>query len=371
MCAALLATPAFGGSDLGLGPVFNGVSLDVPDATVPPGGTLQLQVFITEPKPIKRGKQRLPVQDPSVGQATGAALFSLGGDVCGVAVLTKNSANVYFSSPLFSYGEGTDTPVMIFTRPVASDAPIGHTVNLNLDLKTAQWYDPNGNLYQLEGKSGLMTVGGTLSISDVEPGYGTVPVGATITVTGIGFQPDSVVDVNNAIVATTKYIDSTKIQITLTTAINIEGTRVRVTNQSPRERVEFFPYPHATPLGASKHALVKASYPLFSHDTWSLAYFRPLVQGTQFTGLALQNLNPTSASVRVSLYSGSGVLLGTRAATLASGTRISRDLQEIFPGQVTTGTVVRVTSNPAIEMLGLQGDDASGEVLPVIPSPQP
>ena len=368
----LLAVPLAGAAPTpSFGPPFVGVSLEVPNATVPPGGTLQVQVFVTEPKPIKGGRQRLPIRSPDVGQANGAELFSAYGDVCGVAVLTKSSASVYFSSPLFSFGEKPDRPVMVFTRPVASDAQVGQTVNLGLDLKTAQWYDPNGQLYQLEGKSGVMTVGGALSVADVEPGFGIVPAGATITVTGVGFQPDAVVDVNNAIVKTSNYISSTEIQITLTTSIDIEGVRVRVTNKGSGERVEFYPFPRTTPVGVSQRPLVKASYPLFSHDTWTLAYFKPLVQGTQFTGLALQNLNPGTARIRVSLYTGDGVLLATAAGSLARNKRISRDLQELFPGLVTTGTVLRVTSNPAIQMLGMQGDDASGEVLPVIPSPQP
>src|SRR5690349_11617151 len=39
--------------------VFNGVSLSVASPTVPPGGLLQMQVFVTEPNPILKGKQRM------------------------------------------------------------------------------------------------------------------------------------------------------------------------------------------------------------------------------------------------------------------------------------------------------------------------
>src|SRR5436305_14966011 len=42
------------------GPPFPGLSLSVKDATVPPGGMYQLQLFLTEPKPIVRGGSRLP-----------------------------------------------------------------------------------------------------------------------------------------------------------------------------------------------------------------------------------------------------------------------------------------------------------------------
>src|SRR5690348_16558778 len=88
---------------------FVGVSLDLASQTVPPGGLLQMQVFITEPKPILKGGQKATFTSraaivPALGVVRDGALFSPAGDVDGVAVLGKGSIQVSFNSPLTSFG---------------------------------------------------------------------------------------------------------------------------------------------------------------------------------------------------------------------------------------------------------------------------
>src|SRR5260221_10520284 len=88
--------------------IFSGVSLSAASPTVPPGGLLQIQVFVTEPKPILKGKQRvqavasgasllgaIPGAALPVAGIRDAALFSTGGDVSGVAV-TGSSGTQFF-----------------------------------------------------------------------------------------------------------------------------------------------------------------------------------------------------------------------------------------------------------------------------------
>jgi len=356
---------------------FAGVSLEIPSATVPPGGTLELQVNMTEPKPILKARQgmlfggQFATLASPLGSIRSGAVFSPSGDASAVAVLASGSAQVYFNSPLTSLGENLDYPVMVLSMPVKTSATAGQTANLTLDINTAQWYDPDSNLYPVEVKSGVMTVGGTVSISDVVPGYGTVPAGSPIAIKGMGFNTDSKVDVNNANVASTAFVSSKEIDITLTTAISIEAVRIRVT-QKNGERVTFYPYPKTTPVGVSTHALIASSLPLFAQTSWTRAFFKPVLDGSIFTGLAMQNLNSAGVTVRLDLYSSRGVLLGTNLVNLRPNARISRDLAEFFNGIVpSTGTTLRVTSTLAIQMMGLQGDDSAGSVTPVDPSATP
>src|SRR5215471_20771208 len=126
---------------------FTGVSLSVQSATVPPGGLLQMQVFVTEPNPILKGKQgarystsRAAVLSPFaaappavLGSIRDGALYSPGGDVSGVAVGKTGGTQVYFTSPLTSFGTIIDTPVMTIAIPVSKNATVGQTVNLDLD----------------------------------------------------------------------------------------------------------------------------------------------------------------------------------------------------------------------------------------------
>src|SRR3954469_11990121 len=93
--AVSVSFAAFGQSE----PAFVGVSLSVASPTIPPGGLLQMQVFVTEPNPILKGKQGTKfaaaaaalspfgaAPAATLGSIRDAALYSPGGDVSGVAV---------------------------------------------------------------------------------------------------------------------------------------------------------------------------------------------------------------------------------------------------------------------------------------------
>jgi len=311
-----------------------------------------------------------PVTAP-LGAIRDAGLFSPGGDVSGVAVGKTGATQVFFTSPLTTFGTTIDTPVMALAIPVAAGATVGQTVNLNLDPNNSLWYDPNSKLYPVELKSGILTVGGTLSISDVNPGAGTVQPGTVISIKGVGFQPTSQVDINEAVIATSQYVSANLMQVTLSLPLDIRGKRIRVTN-SNNEKAEYYPYQRTTRLGSSTHALVASSIPLFAQTTWTLGFFRPTLQGTIFSGLALQNLNAVKANVVLRLYSKTAVLLSTQKVVLGVNVSMARDLAELFPGVVAaTGTKLKVSSDQPIQMLGLLGDDSTGTLLPINPTSTP
>lgn len=375
---------AASGGDLGTAP-----GLKVASPTVPAGGLLQMQVFLTEPKPILKGRQRvrsaavssavansaaavetLTVASP-LGPVRDAAIFSSGGDVSGVAVTESGATQFFFSSPLKTFGTSPDTPVLTLASPVKATARPGQSLSLNLDADDSQWLNPKGKPYSFELNSGAMTVGGTLSVSDVVPGAGVVPAGTVISIVGVGFEPDSKVDFGEANVVMTQYINPKLIEVTLRDATEIRGQRIRIDNKN-NERAVYFPYQRTRRIGKSTHSLVAASFPLFSQKAQTLAYFRPTLQGTVFSGIALQNLNSTGAKATLRLYSSDSLLLSTRALTLANNSYVARDLVELFPGAIPEdGTKLIVTSDKAIQMLGLLGDDSAGTLLPVAPSSTP
>ena len=368
---SLAAMPCMAGDD------GTGVSLSVASPSVPPGGTLQVQVFMTEPKPILKGKQGLKSGGPArqftstLGPVRDAAIFSPAGDVIGVAVIGSASTQFFFSSPVQSFGTGTDTPVITLAYPVNSNAALGQLVDLTLDPSVSLWLDPSGKQYPVELKSGVMTVGGTMSISDVVPGAGVVPAGTVISIKGVGFEEDSKVDFGEAKVETSQFVSPSLIEVTLRDSVEIRGQRIRIDNPN-NERVEYFPYQRTTRIGKSTHALVASGYPLFSQGAQTLGYFRPTLHGTIFSGLALQNLNSTTVTATLKLYSKTGTLLSTRNLVLGTNSYISRDLVELFPAfSPTGGTSLNVTAKTGIQMLGLLGDDSSATLLPVAPTSKP
>ncbi len=353
-------------------PPFAGVELTIPDETVPPGGMLQLKVQITEPKPISKGGQKAAYASSVFGPVQGIALFSPAGDASGTAVLSKGAAHFSLSSPLFTMGTSIDYPVLTIAMPVKTTAVPGKTANLILDPSLSQWVDPNGQDYPALLTNGLFTVGGTLSISNIVPGGGVVPAGTRIAIMGIGFQPDSLVQVNEAILATQTYVGPNEIDVTLTTDINMTSRRIRVKNPSTNERATYYSYQRTTNMGKSKHALIAATVPLFAQSPWVLAYFRPVLNGAQFSGLALENPTAQPVVVRLQLFGSNGTLLKARNVKLLPNKRFTRDLVELFIGVVPgTGTSLKVTSPVAIPMLGLLGDDTLGTVDPVAPSATP
>jgi hypothetical protein len=258
--------------------------------------------------------------------------------------------------------------------PVKATAVRGNTAQLVLDPSLSRWVDPHGQDYPILLTNGVLTVGGTLSISNIVPGGGVVAAGTKIRILGLGLQPDSKVQVNEAILATQVYVSPNEIDVTLTANANMTSRRIRVVNPSTNEKVEYFSYQRTTPVGKSKHALIAATEALFAQSTWTLAYFKPVLSGSQFSGLALQNQAATAAKVRLQLFASNGGLLATHTVSLLANKRMTRDVAEFFTGVVpNTGTTLKVTvlSGPPIQLLGLLGDDALGTVDPRDPSPAP
>lgn len=353
-------------------PPFSGVELAIPDETVPPGGMLQLKVQITEPKPISKGGQKARFAARMLGAPVGIELFSPGGDASGTAVLSNGAAEFSLSSSLVDMGQSSEYPIVTIAMPVKANAVPWQTADLTLDPALSQWLDPAGQNYPVLLSNGIFTVGGTLSISNIVPGGGVVAAGTKIAIQGMGFQRNSRVQIEEAKVAKQTYVSANEIDITLARATNMTSRRVRVTNPASNERVEYFSYARTVQVGKSKHALIGATVPLFSQTTWTVAYLRPVLSGSQFTGLAVQNASPAIASVKLQISSSNGSVLKTRVIKLGAYHRISRDLTEFFAGVVpANGTTVRVSSVVPVQVLGLLGDDVLGTVDPMNPTPNP
>ena len=353
-------------------PAFAGVELSIPDETVPPGGMLQLKMQITEPKPISKGGQRTAFSSTIFGPVQGIALFSAKGDASGTAVLSNGAAQFSVNSPLFTVGTNVDYPIATIAMPVKTTAPVGVSANLILDPSLSQWVDPTGQSYLVLLKNGILTVGGTLSISNVVPGGGVVPAGTKIAIMGIGFQPDAVVQVDNATVAKKTYISSHEIDVRLSAAVNMTSRRIRVINKTTNERATYYSYQRTVPMGKSTHPLIAATVPLFARTAWTLAYFRPVLNVSQFSGVALENLTTQPVEVVLQLFASNKTQLKKVSISLQPNRRFVRDLAELFIGVVpATGTSLKVTANAPIGMLGLLGDDVLKTVNPVVPSPKP
>jgi IPT/TIG domain len=330
---------------------------------------LQLTVLLTEPKPIRRGSTQLAFASTALGQVQGLSIYSPAGDAIGAAVVRGGNVKMIVSSAQLDYGMDLDTPVAAISIPVLSTALPGQTVNLTLDPKSV-WLDPNGNPYPTLVTQGMLTVGGTLSISNIVPGGGVAPAGSTVKVLGMGFQPDSKVDINEALTSSTHFVSSKEIDVVLAADTQMDGKRVRVENRSSNEMAVYYSYLRTKPLGQSALPLLAKTEPLFSRVLYTKGYYRT-VAGTTFLGVAVRNSNPQSANITVKLFSAS-TLLGSTSVSLPPAMRFSRSIWELFPNITPTNNlIVKMVSNLPVGMLGLRGDTNTKTVAPVAPTSTP
>lgn len=361
-CLGLLA-----GSLLVGGGGVKQVSVHIPNEMAPPGGVAQMKLLVTEPTPISSGKPRLAFDPALFDGVWGIELFNPSGSVHGVALINDSKVSVsYISStgPL-----GSDYPIMTVALHVRPDAAAGSQTQFSLDPSSTWVLGLLGATTMRPIPPATITVGGSLSITNVVPGGRFLPAGAVVRVQGIGFQQKTQVQLNSIKASSIAVVSSTEIQFTLAEATEMSGKKIQVVNPDG-SRDTYFSYLRGLPLGQSDRPLLAGAVPIFATGTSSQALFAPVAPGagTQFTGLAIQNPSQAAAQVTVALYSGANGLLGSATTTVPSGYRLMREIPELANGAVPApGNFVLVWSTQPIQVFGFLGDDAAGTVTPFAP----
>lgn len=379
---------------------FAGVSIKVGDAVVPPGGIFQYQLLLTEPKPIGNGSTRPSVPNGPVGPVRGVAINDASGQAVGIAVINGSNITVSAKSPNLPPTFGTDIsyPLFTLTMPVNASATPGATFPVNLDGASSIFVDPSGAPYIQEIVGGTLTIAaaGKQSITDVLPGGGLLPDRSILKIKGMGFTSNTRIAIEGTNIffpGDTTFVDSTEIDVKLcngtvpATAVTcpntgatfqLDGERVRATNKDTNEVIEYFTYSRTDDapsqvLPATSNALVALVHPMFSRVTYTAGTIPFVNSGTQFTGIAFQNITGASATIKLELLDGTGASLANTSFTLPTGQRVARDVMaDFFPAPPAGAATVRatVTSGSPIEMLGMVGDTAAGTVTPVVVTTQ-
>ncbi len=345
---------------------FPGLSLKIQDATIPPGGVYQLQLLVTEPKPVGAGSPHVTFSSAAFGTGAGASVHDPSGEACGVAVRTLGGFSVSLLSPNAMMGTTGDAAIMTVDLPVRPDAQTGLQVPVNLDLSNTVFLDSTGQPYPLQVSGGNLNIGGTLNITEVIPEGETVAAGATISILGAGFTPSASVDFEGANVVTTRFVSSQQLDVTLDQTLLLDGVRVRI--RTATEQAFYFPYFHTTEIGHSSNQLVAAADPMFSRVTYTVATLPWTRSGSAFTGIALQNPTTNSAQVTLELLTSGNQVLQTVNISLPGKSKMTEDLLDYFPQPAANGAVVRIGSSQPIQILGLQGDTGTGLIKPLMVS---
>jgi hypothetical protein len=338
------------------------MTLKIPNETAPPGGVAQMKFLITEPTPISTGRPH-GLFDPTVfDEVLGIELFNAVGEENGVALINGSAISVAYISP--AGVQGTDYPLMTIALHVRPDAKPGSQTQFTLDSNSS---------FLLQGVEAILkpvtpatiTVGGSLSITNVVPGGGPMPAGTVVHVQGLGFESQT--QVQTDIRASSIVVAGpTDIQITLAEAADITGRKVQVTNPDHSQDT-YFCYRRGIPMGASNRAMLASALPIFSWMSHSRAIFAlsSYQRGSQFTGLALQNPGLSSANVTVSLFSQHNVLLGSSTVSLPPGYRMMREISELTQGSLPqSGSYVVVSSSQPVQVFGFSADEGANTIMP-------
>ncbi len=327
---------------------------------VPPGGSIQLKVRIHDPTPII-----VDLLGPGFGAVQGVTLLGAP-NTAGTAVIDGNSLVIRTVSPPAMPALSSD-PMIAVTIAVPDQAPVATTASLTLDPAAPSGVDPLGNSCMpnlVDGVGSMAT--GAVSITDVLPGGGFLPAGSLVAVVGIGFQPGAQVLIDGVSLASTSWVDSSRIEAVTAIETQLDGRMVSVTNPD-LTGATYFSYLRATDLGKSARPLLAATEAIFPVQPQSSAVFAAPTSGT-FFGLALQNPEPADSIVSVDLLD-AGSVIASASLALPPRTKVSREVSELFPGVIpSAGSSFRLTATVPVQLLGLSGNENDGSVTPVLPA---
>ncbi len=376
-------------------PVANSaiLGLRVESTTVPPGGIFQYQLSPTEPKPMGAGSTGPSVSGAPVGRLRGVAVNDPSGHASGLVVENGPNITIKMTSPNFTLGTDITYPLLTLTFPVNSTATVGNSFPVSIDLSKSSFLNSSGQAYTLELAPGTLTIGGALSITDVIPGGGLLADRTPIRILGLGFTNNTKITIEGTKVfpQDTTFVSANEIDIVICNGVfpdtavscpntgatfQLDGERVRAIDANAV--IQYFSYRRTVDMpGASSNALVATVHPMFASQVTFTGGTLPLpavLNGTQFSGLSLQDATTTDAGIKLELLDANNVSLVTPVTfTLPAGQKITRDvIADWFPSPPAAATKVKVslTSGPtAIQMLGMQGDTATSTVTPVAVTP--
>ena len=343
---------------LSAGARFAGVSLKVSKEPAPPGGMAQIKVFVTEPKPISTGRGSFTFS--ALDTINGIALMSAIDDAVGIAVVRGTNVDLSFVSPSGTFGMDLDYPILTVAGRVPADAPLDTKFPMEINPVSLGLFDPSGAMYPAEVKQGHMIVALGPSIHDVQPGSADLPAGSVVSIVGSGFEPQTSVKFSETLLSEVRYIDSTRIDVVLAAPAHMHGLGIRVVNPDGTRAV-YYSYQRTRREGTSAHATLRDTVPVFPRGSRSNATVD--LAGVQ-TGLALQNVEASSAAVTLDLIAVDGATLSTVRLNVPSASYIVREISEIFGIPYPAASSVRMTATGPVQLMGVALNEA-GEPTPI------
>src|SRR5215472_5809688 len=341
----------------------NQVSLHIPNEMAPPDGVVQMKLLVTTPTPISSGGPRLTLSS-TFDAVRGIELFNPTGDINGAAVINGSQISVFYVTS--TGAQGSDYPIITVALHVRPDAAPGDQTQFSLDPSSTWMLGLLGPATLKPMAPATVTVGGTISITNVVPGGGVLPAGSMVSIQGMGFQPKTQVQLNAIKASSIALIGPNEIQVTLAESTNMTGQKIQMVN--PDGSLDtYFSYLRGIPLLQSARPLLQNTVPIFSSVTHSKAVYGPIgaLLPNQFRGIAVQNSDILPATVTLSLYSAQNALLTSSTLTLPSGFRLMQETSEMTNGVAPPfGSYIVVSSSEPVQSFGFIADTTQSTLFP-------
>src|SRR5207245_773312 len=99
-----------------------------------------------------------------------------------------------------------------------------------LDQSASFWRNLLGVPSVVELQPGGITVGGSVSITNVVPGGGMLPAGGTFRILGMGFSPQTKVQLSPLRASSIQYVSPGEIRVTVKDGGVLDGAKIQVSN---------------------------------------------------------------------------------------------------------------------------------------------
>lgn len=277
------------------------LNVNISTEAAPPGATVQIKLSLDKPAAVASGELAIDLDPGVFGPVSAIATFSAAGDSCGFADISGSHVDVHFQSVSATLGSAAGTPLVVITVPTFATAKPGTQVPVNADPSGSQW-GSTGQPYEVTVTPGTVTVGGSLSVSDVSP-VSNLAAGAVVRIRGTGFTSATTVNIAAVSVASVQLAGPQEIDVTLAGPADLGGKRITVSNPGGPP-VDFFAAPaistpFATPGSTASDGL-DGAIPLFPAASYPAGLSNVLIQGFTLGRVALANPNaaPVDALVQ-------------------------------------------------------------------------
>lgn len=287
------------------------LAVRVASATVPAGGTAQIQIFLAAPTTIVCGEIVMDLDPTVFGSILSADVFSLTGDQVGSASIQGQHLDVVFFSQTGGIGQEPNLPVLVMAVPVLPGVEPGTTSAVTFQSGASQpcgagsgavWTDTHSVQYAVAPMPGTITVNGSLSIQAVTPGGGTLPQGATISIAGAGFTAGTTVQVDGVSIASTQFVSPQQINLTLGGSADLTAKRISVQNPGGATAIFF--------------SALRGSY-VHRPSSGPLATIQPILPLTLYAAARAGNCFDCTAGIALQNPSQSPVEVTIEAVTLS------------------------------------------------------